>query len=211
VSDLNTDFWRRCSSCKAPIKYSSAYFVCSVSTCNRKRIGYVFDSVHCWERHLPGARHRDAAAVEAKAPTYDQWKAELETDGGGVETQAAQTSVRPAFVAPNSAQQAAAVAQSRTPQRVIVKPAASGSNLNSASMSNSTIGSKPPYKDSLESEILVVVSKLKNYVRERSEMNTSDSVINVLSARLRRLCDRAIENARNDGRKTIMDRDFENL
>ena len=204
MSDLNTDFWRRCSSCKTPIKYSSPYFVCSVSTCNRKRIGYVFDSVHCWERHLPGARHRDAAAVEAKSPTYQQWKTELEADGVVIDSplNAAQvSSVAP--VPPTAAQQAALVSQARSPQRVIARPA--------GGVPLTTAGIKPVYKDSLESETLVVVSKLKNYVRERSEMNTSDSVIDVLSRRLRRLCDRAIENARNDGRKTIMDRDFENL
>ncbi len=210
MSDLNTEFWRRCSSCKTPIRFSTAYFVCSVSTCNRKRIGYVFDSVHCWERHLPGARHRDAAAVEAKSPTYIQWKAELEADGGDGGA-IASTTIISASEAPSSAQQAAAVAQSRTPQRVISRPSASVSASTSSSPSVSSAPTRAPFKDSLESETLVVVSKLKNYVRERSEMNTSDSVINVLSARLRRLCDRAIENARNDGRKTIMDRDFDKL
>jgi histone H3/H4 len=56
-------------------------------------------------------------------------------------------------------------------------------------------------------EVLVVVSKLKGYIREKSDMNTSGSVADVLSERLRSLCDRAIENARKDGRKTVMDRD----
>ena len=56
-------------------------------------------------------------------------------------------------------------------------------------------------------EVLVVVSKLKNYIREKSDMNTSGGVADVLSERLRMLCDRAIENARKDGRKTVMDRD----
>ncbi|HEY4732183.1 MAG TPA: hypothetical protein VIH66_02950 [Gammaproteobacteria bacterium] len=57
-------------------------------------------------------------------------------------------------------------------------------------------------------EILVVASKLKNYIREKSGMNTSASVLGVLSERVRQLCDQAIENARNDGRKTVKDRDF---
>ena len=39
-------------------------------------------------------------------------------------------------------------------------------------------------------------------------MNTSDSVKNLLSDRLRRLCDEAIDHARSEGRKTVMDRDF---
>jgi hypothetical protein len=204
VSELNSDFWRRCSSCKNPIRYSSAYFVCSVSTCNRKRIGYVFDTVHCWERHLPGARHRDAAAVEAKSPTFQQWKAELDADGGPDNSPS--TAPATPAAAPTSSEQAAMVAASRSPQRVISRPAGG-----SAPTPSSSSQAKPVYKDALESEILVVVSKLKSYVRERSEMNTSDSVSQVLSNRLRRLCDRAIDNARADGRKTLMDRDFENL
>jgi len=57
-------------------------------------------------------------------------------------------------------------------------------------------------------EILVVASKLKNYIREKSGMNTSASALGVLSERVRQLCDQAIENARNDGRKTVKDRDF---
>lgn len=59
-----------------------------------------------------------------------------------------------------------------------------------------------------DKEILVVVSKLKNYIREKSSMNTSGGVAEVLSERIRQLCDRAIENARQDGRKTVMDRDL---
>ena len=46
-----------------------------------------------------------------------------------------------------------------------------------------------------EPEILVVVSKLKAYVRERSGMSTSDSVSELLSDRLRRMCDEAIQRA----------------
>lgn len=58
-------------------------------------------------------------------------------------------------------------------------------------------------------DVLVVVSKLKAYVKARSGMKTSDTVMPVLSERLRRLCDAAIERAAAAGRKTILDRDFE--
>jgi histone H3/H4 len=57
-------------------------------------------------------------------------------------------------------------------------------------------------------ETLIVASKLKNYIRTKSGMNTSSAVIDVLSGRVRQLADQAIENARRDGRKTVMDRDF---
>lgn len=59
----------------------------------------------------------------------------------------------------------------------------------------------------VEEEILVVVSKMKKYIRERSGMNCSDSVADALSAHLRLWCDQAIRNAATDGRKTVLDRD----
>lgn len=61
---------------------------------------------------------------------------------------------------------------------------------------------------STQKEVLVVVSKLKNYIRETSGMNTSGAVAEVLSDIVRKLCDEAVQNAKNDGRKTVMDRDF---
>jgi hypothetical protein len=57
-------------------------------------------------------------------------------------------------------------------------------------------------------DVLVVASKLKAYVKARSGMNTADAVIEVLSDRLRELCDRAIEKAAQAGRKTVLDRDL---
>lgn len=59
-----------------------------------------------------------------------------------------------------------------------------------------------------EKEVLVVASKLKNYIRAKSGMNTSAAVTDVLSDKIRELCDQAIETAKKDGRKTVMDRDF---
>jgi hypothetical protein len=57
-------------------------------------------------------------------------------------------------------------------------------------------------------DILIVASKLKDYIRKKSEMNTSGSVIERLSDLVRMHCDKAIEHARSEGRKTVMDRDF---
>ena len=59
-----------------------------------------------------------------------------------------------------------------------------------------------------ENEVLVVASKVKNYIKAKGDMKTSSAVLQVLSDRLRGLCDQAIETARNDGRKTVLDRDF---
>lgn len=62
------EMWRRCSACKTPIGLAAIHYVCSVSTCNRARTALVFCSVDCWEIHLPTERHRQAWAIEARAP-----------------------------------------------------------------------------------------------------------------------------------------------
>ena len=59
-----------------------------------------------------------------------------------------------------------------------------------------------------EKEVLIVASKLKNYIRAKSGMNTSAAVTDILSEKVRELCDQAVEAAKRDGRKTVMDRDF---
>ena len=104
----------------------------------------MFCSVPCFDVHLPIARHKDAAAIEAKAPL-------------------------------------------REPARTIIK------SLEKAQTPR---------------EILIIASRLKEYIDARSQMNTSAQVMDVLSDYVRILCDRAIENAREEGRKTVLDRDF---
>jgi hypothetical protein len=58
-----------------------------------------------------------------------------------------------------------------------------------------------------ESDVLVVVSKVKKYIRDRSGMNTSESVAAMLSDHVRAVCDVAIRTAGAAGRKTVLDRD----
>ena len=60
-------------------------------------------------------------------------------------------------------------------------------------------------------EVLVVASKVKAFIRAKSDMNTSASVMEALTKIVEAECLRAIENARADKRKTVMDRDFNNL
>lgn len=57
-------------------------------------------------------------------------------------------------------------------------------------------------------ETLVVVSKLKSYIKDKADMSTSANVAERLSEKIRELCDEAIENAKSDRRKTVMDRDI---
>ena len=60
-----------------------------------------------------------------------------------------------------------------------------------------------------DNEVLVVASKLKGYIKTKSGMKTSSNVLQVLSDRIRSLCDEAIASADRDGRKTVLDRDFQ--
>ncbi len=163
---MSDGFWRRCSSCKTEIGFDTDYWVCSVSTCSRKRTALAFCSVRCWESHLPFARHRDAWAEESRSPTAAQWTAQ---------------------------QQEEEAASSR---RRLVRPARVAER------------GQPAVAD-LPRDALVVVSKVKTYVRAASGMNTSDKAVGVLSDHLRRLCERAAREAARDGRKTVLDRDFQ--
>ena len=62
--------------------------------------------------------------------------------------------------------------------------------------------------DGDKAETLVVVSKIKKLIRGKSGLNTSQCCIDSLTRKLNELCDQAIANARNDGRKTVMGRDI---
>ncbi len=66
----------------------------------------------------------------------------------------------------------------------------------------------PTGKSTVEDEILVVVSKVRKYIADKSGMNTSASAYDALTERVKGLCEAAIQTARSQGRKTVMDRDF---
>lgn len=170
-------YFRLCSSCKKELPFQSAYYVCSVSTCNRKRTGLTFCSLPCFEAHVPTVRHREAWAEQMTAPTREQFERE-QAEEHEAEQRAASTA--------NSA---------AAPQRRIV---GSGPRPGPVALSDS----------GLPRDVLIVVSKLKAYIRARSGMNTSDGAMDVLSDIVRELCDGAIQKAAADGRKTVLDRDF---
>lgn len=58
------------------------------------------------------------------------------------------------------------------------------------------------------SDILVVTSKVKKFIKEKGEMNTSAETIDILTKAVERLCAKGIESAKADGRKTVMARDI---
>ncbi|MBP7554549.1 MAG: hypothetical protein KA885_14070 [Spirochaetes bacterium] len=57
-------------------------------------------------------------------------------------------------------------------------------------------------------EVLAVMSKVKAYIKNTAGMNTSAAVAEVLSAKVKELCDNAIASAKKANRKTVMDKDF---
>lgn len=175
-----SEVWKRCSTCRKDIAFGATYYVCSVSTCNRKRTGLTFCSVECFEAHLPMMRHREAGAVEEQAPTKaEHAKTQAESgDGGGRRR-----------VVPS------ADSGSDRPRRRVVASAPAAANDDGAA----------------PREVLVVASRFKAYVKARFGMNTSDGVLDPVSDHLRRICHEAADNARAEGRKTILDRDFEFL
>jgi hypothetical protein len=111
-------------------------------------------------------RHRDAWAVEAKAPTKEAWEKEL---------------------AENPAEEAAPEpAKAAAPRRVVAEPASSAP---------------------VEKDMLIVVSKMKKYIKDKSGFNCGDAVADALSDHVRAICDEAIRAAAQDERKTVLDRD----
>ena len=179
--------WLKCSACKNPISYGATHWVCSVSTCNRSRTRLVFCTVSCWDSHVAMLRHRDAWAVEARAPSKEAWEAEL--------------AANPPEPAPPPRAPAPAV----TAGRRVVGEASSPTPM-AATAPRSDGGLQ--LAEVADKDILIVVSKMKKYIRDRSGMNTSDAFADVLSDHVRALCDDAIRAAARDERKTVLDRDL---
>jgi histone H3/H4 len=57
-------------------------------------------------------------------------------------------------------------------------------------------------------DVLVVTSKVKKFIKEQGGCNTSAETIAVLSQAVEKLCRKGVENAKADGRKTVMARDI---
>ena len=68
--------------------------------------------------------------------------------------------------------------------------------------------SKLNVEDFKMSEVLVVASKVKKYIKGEAGMSTSSTVMDALTKVVERACKEAIEKAKSDKRKTVMDRDF---
>jgi len=173
-----SETWLVCSACRNEIRYNATHWVCSVSTCNRARTRLVFCTVSCWDSHVAVLRHRDAWAVEARAPSKEAWAKELAEQ-------------------PAEARPAPAPAAPPAPRRVV----GDSSPATAAAVEGVKL------REVVEKDILIVISKLKKYIKDRAGMNCSDAVAELLSDHVRLLCDDAIRSAARDERKTVLDRD----
>jgi hypothetical protein len=93
------------------------------------------------------------------------------------------------------------MAQQDAPKRIIIQ---------SSTNAMTSPAGKSAGKSPMENEVLVVVSKMKQYIKDVSDMNTAEDVNQTISHMIRIQLDRAIDNARREGRKTVMARDFKN-
>jgi histone H3/H4 len=182
-----------------------------------------FCSVSCWDSHLSMVRHRDAYAVEAKAPSKEAW-AEQQANAPAEPTRApAQTPDRPPAGSTTPMRATGTSTSTPTPSISAHRPMASGSQAvatPSAPMRRVVgDGSSPPavtstvpdsnvqLSDVTDKDMLIVISKMKKYIKDRSGMNCSDAVADMLSDHVRLICDEAIRAAGRDERKTVLDRD----
>ena len=176
-----SDVWKKCTACKNDIRFGANHWVCSVSTCNRSNTGYVFCTVPCWDSHVAQLNHRDAWAVDARAPSKDAWERE----------------------APKPAPPRAPVTTTANPPAPVVRRIVGEASSPVATSS----GGGPPLSDAVDKDVLIVVSKMKKYIKDRSGFNCGDTVVELLSEHVRAICDEAIRAAARDERKTVLDRD----
>ncbi|HEY4181532.1 MAG TPA: hypothetical protein VGM90_32015 [Kofleriaceae bacterium] len=177
--------WVKCTECRSDIPYGTTYQQCSVSTCNRSRFPLYFCSVICWDAHMSTANHREAWAVEAYAPTKEAWAKE----------QAATVAPRPVAATPDRP----APSTGSAPVRRVVGDASPSTAA--------AVEGNVAFSSTFDRDVLIVVSKLKKYIKDRSGFNCSDAVAEHLSDHVRAVCDEAIRAAGRDERKTVLDRD----
>ena len=196
MSATDSGMWMLCSACRKEISFGAIHWVCSVSTCNRSRTRLVFCSVACWDSHVATFNHRDAWAVEARAPSREE-HARDESDADEIRS--------PPSASPSHHPRPAPAPLARPQARTVVSAAPAAP---SPSGSVTAHAGGPALSSSYEhDDVLIVVSKMKKYIRDRSGMNTSDAVAEALGDHVRSVCDDAIRNAARDGRKTVLDRD----
>jgi hypothetical protein len=211
------DVWKKCTECRTDIAFGATYQQCSVSTCNRARMPLVFCSVVCWDSHLSSVRHRDAGAIEAKAPSKAQWEKELAEmpPEKPAPPPTADKPPPPRAPAPTPMSGTGVVAgvarrtDETRPNLVPPMPAADGQRrvVTTTPTPAPTTDGGVVLSDVEDKDVLIVVSKLKKYIKDRSGFNTSDQIVDLLSDHVRAICDEAIRAAARNDRKTVLERD----
>ena len=197
--------WMKCTECRTEIAYGQTYWQCSVSTCNRSRMPLYFCSVVCWDSHLSTVRHRDAYAVEVKAPSKEAWAAEQAAAASAPPPRAALSTPDRPLAATGSGPVGAGrpLPTAPTPATVVTRRVVGDASPATAA----AVEGSAELSGTFEREVLIVVSKLKKYIKDRSGFNCSDAVAEYLSDHVRAVCDEAIRAAGRDERKTVLDRD----
>lgn len=147
----------------------------------------------CWDAHVPTMSHRPGVwAIEERAP-------------------------EPAAVPPESPARATASppvergvspAGGGAPERRPTPVAAAAADRRSAPTAVAPERRIVPTPEPARDEVLIIASRLKEFVKEEADFNTSAEVLEVLSDLVRRETRDAIRNARAEGRRTVMARDF---
>ena len=226
----NANVWRRCSNCKNPIALGARHWVCSVSSCSKVRAPTQFCSPDCWAVHEEISVHKNAWAVEQVSPRLAEPSERVEAPRP-VEAPARPTAPLPAAAQPAvSAENGAEVLVVVSRLKELIKTESNGMSTSDQVIAPLSDHVRKLADKGIESarqhgrktmldrdiptvgprasmDVLVVVSKLKDYVRQRADLRTSDDVPAAISSELRRVALFAIESARKDGRKTVMGRD----
>ena len=183
----DSTIWERCNSCRKPIHFGEKYFLCSVSTCKNPRTGVRFCSADCWDAHLGSARHREAWAEDAIAPRQ-----------GSAPTPRQASPAQKSATPPHKMVDPAPYGNSRPPVRKIIdSPPPSSTDA-----AGSSTAAVPKDLDTL-----IVVSKVKQLIKDHSGFSTSQCCIDALTAKVAEAAIKAIESAESAGRKTVMGRD----
>jgi len=163
-------------------------------------------------------RHREAWAEEKRAPSREQFLAERDQTEAAKRSTGETVKERPmpeTDRARDKQPHGQVVDTERLTGAVLNRSAGDATRAPSVQRRAATATAVQPaaskelaMSEEVPKEVLVVISKVKAYIRAKSSMNTSDAVTEALSELVRSTCDQAIERAKSEGRKTVMARDI---
>lgn len=99
--------------------------------------------------------------------------------------------------------------EARVEERPVARRIVAGASRPHPASAASSTSSESTDDANLPQDVLVVMSKVKGYIKARSEMRTSEGVSDPLSDHLRKICTAAIRSAATNERSTVLARDVE--